>query len=60
MYCKIQSITFTVSAGYDAAINDPLGENLITPLGYAQMTHQLSSLAGGKMVVALEVSLLTY
>ncbi|TIB72579.1 hypothetical protein E3Q23_03361 [Wallemia mellicola] len=43
-----------ISAGYDAAINDPLGENLITPLGYAQMTHQLSSLAGGKMVVALE------
>ncbi|TIA86270.1 hypothetical protein E3P99_03736 [Wallemia hederae] len=43
-----------VSAGYDAAINDPLGENLITPTGYAQMTHQLSSLAGGKMVVALE------
>ncbi|TIB63366.1 hypothetical protein E3P77_03550 [Wallemia ichthyophaga] len=44
-----------VSAGYDAAINDPLGENLITPTGYAQMTHQLSSLAGGKMIVALEV-----
>ena len=27
----------------------------VTPLGYAQMTHMLSSLAGGKVILALEV-----
>ena len=46
-----------VSAGFDAADGDILGECCVTPAGYAHMTCMLSSLAGGKVVVALEVSL---
>ncbi|KAJ3157901.1 Histone deacetylase 6 [Geranomyces variabilis] len=44
-----------VSAGFDAACGDPLGECNVSPAGYAQMTHQLMSLANGKIVVCLEV-----
>ncbi|KAI9061652.1 histone deacetylase complex protein [Trametes sanguinea] len=43
-----------ISAGFDAAEGDDLGECLVTPAGYAHMTHMLCSLAGGKVVVALE------
>ena len=43
-----------VSAGFDAALGDPLGECTITPGGYAAMTHMLRGLAGGKLVLALE------
>ena len=43
-----------VSAGFDAAAGDPLGGMNLSPTGYAQMTHALASLAGGKLVVALE------
>lgn len=32
----------------------------ITPAGYAHMTHLLCGLAGGKMVIALEVSRLPH
>jgi histone deacetylase 6 len=46
-----------VSAGFDAAAGDELGECLVSPAGYAHMTHMLSGLAGGKLVVALEVSM---
>ena len=45
----------TVSAGYDAAEGDDLGQCKVTPAGYAHMTHMLSSLANGKLVLALEV-----
>lgn len=45
----------TVSAGFDAAKGDDLGECEVTPDGYAHMTHMLSGLANGKLVVALEV-----
>lgn len=45
-----------VSAGFDAADGDKLGEFNVTPAGFAHMTHQLSALAGGKLVLALEVS----
>jgi len=51
---KLFSI-FIVSAGFDAAEGDDLGECHVTPTGYAHMTYMLSSLAGGKLVVALEV-----
>lgn len=44
-----------VSAGFDAADGDDLGECFVTPAGYAHMTHMLSGLAGGRLVVALEV-----
>ncbi|EEB90165.1 hypothetical protein MPER_11667, partial [Moniliophthora perniciosa FA553] len=43
-----------ISAGFDAAQGDELGECLVSPAGYAHMTHMLSSLAGGRLVVALE------
>ncbi|OSX56322.1 hypothetical protein POSPLADRAFT_1175378 [Postia placenta MAD-698-R-SB12] len=43
-----------ISAGFDAAEGDTLGECHVTPTGYAHMTYMLSSLAGGKLVVALE------
>ncbi|KAG9316543.1 histone deacetylase clr3 [Chiua virens] len=43
-----------ISAGFDAADGDDLGECHVSPAGYAHMTHMLASLAGGKMVVALE------
>ncbi|KII92267.1 hypothetical protein PLICRDRAFT_172376 [Plicaturopsis crispa FD-325 SS-3] len=43
-----------ISAGFDAADGDELGECHVTPTGYAHMTHMLSGLAGGKLVVALE------
>jgi len=43
-----------ISAGFDAAEGDTLGECHVTPTGYAHMTHMLSSLANGKLVVALE------
>nr|XP_045600455.1 histone deacetylase 6-like isoform X1 [Procambarus clarkii] len=43
-----------VSAGFDAARGDPLGGCHVTPECYGHMTHLLSSLAGGKIVMALE------
>jgi hypothetical protein len=43
-----------VSAGFDAALGDPLGECEVTPAGYAHMTHRLCELAQGRVVVALE------
>ncbi|KAJ3559715.1 hypothetical protein NM688_g166 [Phlebia brevispora] len=43
-----------ISSGFDAAEGDDLGECHVSPAGYAHMTHMLSSLAGGKLVVALE------
>ncbi|KAM0756106.1 Arginase/deacetylase [Meredithblackwellia eburnea MCA 4105] len=43
-----------VSAGYDAAKGDELGQMDVTPAGFAHMTHMLSALANGKMVMALE------
>jgi len=51
-----QSFVVPVSAGFDAAAGDELGECFVTPAGYAHMTHMLSGLAGGRLVVALEVS----
>ncbi|KAM0791687.1 hypothetical protein ACM66B_003961 [Microbotryomycetes sp. NB124-2] len=43
-----------VSAGYDAAEGDTLGLMKVTPAGFAHMTHMLSVLANGKLVLALE------
>ena len=45
-----------VAAGFDAAIGDQLGGCLVSPACYAHMTHMLMSVAGGKLVVCLEVS----
>jgi len=35
-------------------IGDHIGENLVTPAAYGHMTHMLKSLAGGKIILALE------
>ncbi|KAF7376214.1 Histone deacetylase complex protein [Mycena sanguinolenta] len=43
-----------ISAGFDAAEGDDLGECLVTPAGYSHMTYMLGGLAGGRLVVALE------
>jgi len=43
-----------VSAGFDAAIGDPLGGFNISPSGFAQMTKMLSYLADGRVVMGLE------
>lgn len=43
-----------MSAGFDAARGDDLGECDVTPAGFAHMTHSLMSLARGKVVLALE------
>lgn len=43
-----------ISAGFDAAEGDMLGQCLVTPAGFAHMTHMLMSLADGKVVACLE------
>ena len=43
-----------ISAGFDAAIGDPLSGYQVSPPMYGFMTHQLSALAGGRLVIALE------
>ncbi|KAJ1304903.1 hypothetical protein OPQ81_006037 [Rhizoctonia solani] len=43
-----------ISAGFDAAAGDTLGNCDVSPACYAHMTALLSTLAGGKLVVALE------
>ncbi|XP_067641178.1 histone deacetylase 6 isoform X2 [Eurosta solidaginis] len=43
-----------VSAGFDAAIGDPLGGCKVTPEAYGLFTHWLSALAGGRIILCLE------
>lgn len=43
-----------ISAGFDAAMGDPLGRCRVTCAGYAQMTQLLSSACSGKVVVVIE------
>eukprot|EP00057_Strongylocentrotus_purpuratus_P015728 XP_011670202.1 PREDICTED: histone deacetylase 6 isoform X1 [Strongylocentrotus purpuratus] len=43
-----------ISAGFDAAKGDPLGNCLVSPEGYGHMTHMLSSIAGGRVITVLE------
>ncbi|KAJ1827003.1 Histone deacetylase hda1 [Coemansia sp. RSA 2599] len=43
-----------VAAGFDAAVNDPIGECNVTPGCYAAMTSMLKSVPGSKLVLALE------
>jgi len=49
-----------VSAGFDAAEGDELGECNVTPTGYAHMTAMLCTLAQGRVLVALEVGIRNY
>ncbi|KAL4720985.1 hypothetical protein ACJJTC_009432 [Scirpophaga incertulas] len=43
-----------VSAGFDAAVNDPLGGCKVSPECFGRMTHLLRSLAGGRVILCLE------
>lgn len=43
-----------VSAGFDAAEGDYIGDCKVTPRGYATMTQLLMGLAGGKLLLVLE------
>ncbi|GAV87962.1 Hist_deacetyl domain-containing protein [Cephalotus follicularis] len=43
-----------VSAGFDAAVGDPLGGCRVTPYGYSTMLKKLIDFAQGKIVLALE------
>ncbi|CAI9111825.1 OLC1v1012148C1 [Oldenlandia corymbosa var. corymbosa] len=43
-----------VSAGFDAAINDPLGGCCVSPYGYSVMLSKLMEFAQGRIVMALE------
>nr|CDS25445.1 histone deacetylase 6 [Hymenolepis microstoma] len=43
-----------VSSGFDAAVGDPEGKMWISPACYGHMTHQLRTLADGKLVIVLE------
>ena len=45
-----------VSAGFDAAWGDPLGGCQLSPEGYAHLTHLLMGLAGGHIILILEVT----
>ncbi|KAG1341958.1 histone deacetylase 5 [Cocos nucifera] len=43
-----------ISAGFDAAVDDPLGGCCVTPYGYSLMLKKLMGFAQGKIVMALE------
>ncbi|KAL7275395.1 Histone deacetylase hda1 [Rhizina undulata] len=43
-----------ISAGFDAATGDTIGDCCVTPAGYAYMTQMMMKLAEGKVVVCLE------
>ncbi|NDD67784.1 hypothetical protein EBZ35_09095, partial [bacterium] len=43
-----------VSAGFDAASGDPIGECEVTTFGYSMMLRELMTLAGGRVAVILE------
>nr|XP_031839084.1 histone deacetylase 6 isoform X2 [Nomia melanderi] len=43
-----------VSAGFDACIGDPLGGCLVSPEMYGHLTHWLSTLANGRVILSLE------
>ncbi|XP_037882167.1 histone deacetylase 6-like [Glossina fuscipes] len=43
-----------VSAGFDAAVGDHLGGCKVTPEAYGLLTHWLSALANGRLVICLE------
>ncbi|XP_052179798.1 histone deacetylase 5 isoform X2 [Diospyros lotus] len=43
-----------ISAGFDAAVNDPLGGCRVTPYGYSVMLKKLMEFAQGKIVMTLE------
>ncbi|XP_078219311.1 protein deacetylase HDAC6 isoform X3 [Callithrix jacchus] len=51
---EFQPQLVVVAAGFDALQGDPKGEMAATPAGFAQLTHLLMGLAGGKLILSLE------
>ncbi|XP_008840774.1 histone deacetylase 6 [Nannospalax galili] len=51
---EFQPQLILVAAGFDALLGDPKGEMAATPAGFAQLTHLLMGLAGGKLILSLE------
>ena len=43
-----------MSAGFDAAAGDPLGEGAVTPAGFGRMTRALAHEVQGRLLLALE------
>uniref|UniRef100_A0A8C8VQS3 Protein deacetylase HDAC6 n=1 Tax=Pelusios castaneus TaxID=367368 RepID=A0A8C8VQS3_9SAUR len=43
-----------VAAGFDAVLGDPKGEMATSPACFAHLTHLLTALAGGKVLLSLE------
>ncbi|PNF26146.1 hypothetical protein B7P43_G04459 [Cryptotermes secundus] len=43
-----------VSSGFDACIGDPLGGCKVSPEAYGHLTHLLTALAGGRVILSLE------
>lgn len=43
-----------ISAGFDAALGDPIGGCVVSPVGFHRLTQMAMRLAGGRLVLALE------
>ena len=43
-----------VSAGFDAAVGDPIGQCQVTPQGYRMLTRKLQGIGQGEIVMVLE------
>lgn len=54
VFAAFKPQTIFISAGFDAALYDPLGGCCVTPGGYAWMTHQLHALCPGRVIVVME------
>ncbi|RKP32901.1 hypothetical protein METBISCDRAFT_11348 [Metschnikowia bicuspidata] len=52
--CEFDPDLIIVSAGFDAADGDIIGQCHVTPAGYGQFTHMLKAIAKGKLTVILE------
>lgn len=52
--CEFDPDLVIVSAGFDAAAGDLIGQCHVTPAGYGHMTHMLKGVARGKLAVVLE------
>ncbi|EPS65120.1 hypothetical protein M569_09656, partial [Genlisea aurea] len=51
---KFNPDMIVISAGFDSAMGDPLGECCLTPSGYSILLRKLMKFAEGKIVLALE------
>ena len=51
---EFQPDLILISAGFDAGINDPIGECDVTPTGFGKMLEKLKVFAEGRILLALE------